>query len=80
VIYVGNSAVDHYDVSGLQGIERMATYGVDEVRRLMDQQLVAAGTVDVGKRLRPNYRAGKVVLFVSECEQEGVDWHAERVL
>ena len=80
MIYVGDSEVDHYHISGLQRVARMRAFGVDEVRRLDDQQLVASGIIDVGKRLRPNRRAGKVVLFVSPCEAEGIDWHAERVL
>jgi hypothetical protein len=80
VIFVGDSEVDHYHISGLQRVVRMPAFGVDEVRRLDDQQLIASGIVDVGKRLRPNRRAGKVVLFVSPCDAEGIDWLAERVL
>jgi hypothetical protein len=80
VIYVGNSEVDHYEVSGIQAADRVLSFGVDEIRRLDNHKLVAAGTVDVGKRLRPNYRAGKIMLFVTACEEEGIDWHAERVI
>jgi hypothetical protein len=80
VIYVGDSELDHFDVSGVQNLDRMRSLGVDEVRRLDDQQLIVTGTVDVGKRLRPNYRGGKVVLFVSIGQEQGVDWCAERVV
>lgn len=80
VIFVGDSAIDHFHVSGIQRIDSMSSFGVDQVRRLDNEHLVTAGNVDVGKRLRPNYRAGKVVLFVSPCQQESVEWYAERVL
>jgi hypothetical protein len=80
VIYVGESEIDHYDISGVQRIDRLPAFGVDEVRRLDDRTLIAAGTVDLGKRLRPNYRDGRIVLFVSPSEESGIDWHAERIV
>jgi len=80
VIYVGRSEIDHYDISGVHPIERLSRFGIDEVRRIDDRQLVTAGTVALGKRLRPNLREGKVVLFVSPYRQSGVDWNAERVV
>ena len=43
-------------------------------------ELVTTGTVALGKRLRPNYRGGKVVLFVTPTQYDGTDWFAERVL
>jgi hypothetical protein len=80
VIFVGGAQVDHFYVSGVHAINAMPTFGVDEVRRLDNGQPVVAGSVDLGKRLRPNYREGKIVLFVSPCQHEGCDWLAERVL
>jgi hypothetical protein len=38
---------------------------------------IGSGSIDVGKRLRPNYREGRVVLFVSRGELS--DWVAVRV-
>jgi hypothetical protein len=80
VIYFGDSQVDHFDISGVYPVSRLADFGVQEVRDLEGQQLVNTGTVALGKRLRPNYRQGKVVLFVTPCQNQGTDWHAERVL
>ncbi len=80
VILVGASPIDHYDISGHHRVEELPRFGVDEVRHLADQRLIATGTVDLGKRLRPNYRGGKVVLYVSPCQMSGVDWLAERVV
>lgn len=80
VIFYGDSERDHYDISGVHPVNRLPEFGVSEVRRLDNGELVVDGTVALGKRLRPNYRQGKVVLFVSPGEFAGVDWHAERVL
>jgi hypothetical protein len=38
--------------------------GVDEIRRYSTGELVTDGVVDVGKHLRPAYRARRVVLYV----------------
>jgi hypothetical protein len=80
VIHVGRSRIDHYHVAGVQDVERMSDFGVDALYSLSGRHPVHFGRVDVGKRLRPNYRNGKVVLFVSASNEEGIDWHAERIL
>ncbi len=57
--------------NGLQDIEAIRTRGVDEVRRLDTNALIERGAVDVGKRLRPNLRGSRVVLFVEDAVDEG---------
>jgi hypothetical protein len=52
------------ELSGWHSLSRLREFGVDEVRGHASGQLVTAGDVDVGKRLRPNYRGGRVVLYV----------------
>jgi hypothetical protein len=39
-----------------------------EVRCLRTGERVLSGLIDVGKHLRPNYRQGKIVLFVQPAE------------
>lgn len=53
---------DHF--AGPHPIPAVLARGVDVVRDARTGVEVAAGTVDVGKHLRPSYRQGKVVLFV----------------
>jgi hypothetical protein len=56
---------------------------VDEVRDARTGNLVEAGTVDVGKHLRPVFRMGRVVLFVDPAERVGsgeAEWRAIRLL
>ncbi len=80
VVYLGSAGVDHFDITGIHGVDAIRANGVDEVRCSATSQRVTAGTIDVGKRLRPNYRGGKVVLFVSLLIGEESDWRAERIV
>ena len=84
VIWIGNTETDHYDIGGIREISELARFGIDEVQRLGSFEPVLAGSVQVGKRLRPNYRAGKVRLYVTPMREQpepepGVEWYAERV-
>jgi hypothetical protein len=78
VIYCGASGADWYDVTGCLEVEDILSRGVDEVLRSDDGQPLTAGTVNIGKRLRPNYRHGRIVLFVARGEASR--WEAVRVL
>ena len=80
VILVGDATTDHHLVSGLEQVERLPSFGVDEVRLQGDGMKVLHGRVELGKRLRPCLRDRKVVLYVTPSQQPGVDWHAQRVL
>jgi hypothetical protein len=80
VIHNGSASVDQFDISGIHGVGKLLEFGIDEVRRHVDSELVTSGSVDVGKRLRPNYRDGKIVLYVSRLDGQPADWQAERVI
>jgi len=63
--------------SGPQSLEQVLHRGVQEVRDAGADRHVRGGVIDVGKRLRPSYRRGRVVLFVEpEGEGEGGRWRA----
>jgi hypothetical protein len=80
VIHNGSASVDQFDVNGIHLVGKLLEFGIDEVRCHADSELVTSGSVDVGKRLRPNYRDGKVVLYVSRLDGQPADWQAERVI
>jgi hypothetical protein len=70
------------DLAGPQDIETLRARDV-EVRCLETGGLVSAGTVDVGKHLRPSYRNHRVVLFARPAEdgENGSScWQAVRLL
>jgi len=78
VIHFGSGGEDWYDVTGCLEVGEILARGVDEIRKIDDNELLTEGTVDVGKRLRPNYRQGKVVLFVTR--NDAPHWEAVRVV
>lgn len=52
------------DFGGPRSVEQLRARGVTEVREASTEQAVRSGIVDVGKRLRPSWRGGRVVLYV----------------
>ena len=71
VVSIGNHPDD---LSGEQDVSVLLTRGVAEIRVVDSDRTVHDGKIDVGKHLRPNYRDGKIVLFV-ETIPEG--WQAD---
>src|SRR5262249_44503838 len=54
VVHVGANGRDLFEIGGCLTIETILECGVESIQDIYSGQLVAAGTVDVGKRLRPN--------------------------
>jgi len=70
------------DFNGPREVAALFARGVDEVRCVESGRLVSDGLVDVGKRLRPNRRGGRIVLYVSAAPDSWPAppfWHAVRV-
>lgn len=65
------------DLSGWQDVSKLWERGI-ETRCVDSGQTIAQGRVDVGKHLRPNYRAGRVVLFVRRAAEQQ-PWQAVRL-
>jgi hypothetical protein len=69
------------DLTGPQPLERIRARGV-EVRDVNTHVAVSEGVIDIGKRLRPNCREKRIVLFVEPVPSEDhapVAWRAVRV-
>lgn len=66
------------EASGIVALGALSARGVDEVRRLDTGARVHTGAIDIGKRLRPSVRAGRVVLFVEPAAEGPSDarWRA----
>jgi len=70
------------DLCGPQEVAVLRARGVAEVRCIESDRTIANGTVDIGKRLRPNRRNGRIVLFVRPSSQEEAQiapWSAVRL-
>lgn len=61
-------AGDLLDVCGELAIEAIRARGVAEVRNVATNQPIEQGTVLVEKKLRPNFRDGRVVLYASQLQ------------
>jgi hypothetical protein len=69
------------ELTGPQEIAALHARGVDEIRCVATHRLINRGIVDVGKRLRPNRRGSRIVLFVSPAPDSWPAppfWHAMR--
>jgi hypothetical protein len=78
VVYLSAQGADLLDASGRLTVEAILARGVDEVRELTSGVAIITGMVSVTKKLRPNWRDGRAVLYVS-CAATG-EYVAEKVV
>ena len=80
VVYRGSAGADALELGGRQAAHDILARGVDEIVNLENRQTVRDGTVELAKRLRPNLREGRAVLFVTAGTHPGdADWVAQRI-
>jgi hypothetical protein len=68
------------DVSGPLRDAVIAALGIAEIRSLAPGRPFPGGAVDVGKHLRPNWRGGRIVLFVEPPSDGSTLWRAVKLL
>lgn len=68
---------DHGELEGVHDAATVLASGVDRIAPVDGGADVVRGTVDLVKRLRPNRRGGRTVLFV-EPDESGGAWRAVR--
>ena len=74
VVYLASSGDDLLDTSGPLTVEAILSRGIDEVRDLATGASITTGVVTIQKKLRPNWRDGRVVLFVSRVGEQEYAW------
>jgi hypothetical protein len=77
VVYLGSSGEDLYDITGQLSVTAILARGIEQICDVESGSPVTAGTVEVGKRLRPNFRNGRVILYASRRSES--EWEAVRV-
>lgn len=77
VVYYDSHGTDWYDLTGCHDVADIRARGVDEVVNIDSGEPVTAGAVDIGKRLRPNFRQDKIVLYVTRTKAP--HWEAVRI-
>lgn len=81
VIRCGRAAATAMDITGVLPPGEIQSRGIDRIERQDTGEEVHTGTVELGKRLRPNLRDGQVVLYVLPHENPLLaDWQAQRVV
>jgi hypothetical protein len=78
VIHFESDGADWYDLTGCLDVSDIFAHGVNEILIAGTDEPLTTGIVDVGKRLRPNYRKGRIVLYVAK--NEFPHWEAVRML
>jgi hypothetical protein len=81
VVQLSNWPYPDDPFSGPQKIDDIIARGIDEVRNLESGERIALGVVDVGKRLRPNWRGGRIVLYANAVTDPGnaTAWRAVKL-
>ena len=64
--------------SGVQPVGAIRERGIADIRTAIGDAF-AGDEIDVGKHLRPNWRGGRVVLFVEPPEAPGLPWRAQKL-
>lgn len=65
-------------LSGVQPVEMIRDRGVADIRTASGGVFTGA-VVDVGKHLRPNWRGGRIVLFVEPAPSAGAPYRARKL-
>jgi hypothetical protein len=81
VVHCAMFAPASFDATGCFEIDEVYGWGVDEIVCVSDGNRVTDGSIDLGKRLRPNLRGGRAVLYVAPGRPDDrADWIAQRVV
>jgi hypothetical protein len=80
VVYCGHFLPQAFDATGPHDAEEIYDWGVDEIQTIDAAERVSRGVVDLGKRLRPNLRDGRTVLYVAPGGAGEAEWIAQRVV
>ncbi len=70
------------ELTGPQWVSTLVERGTDQIVCTQTGKQITDGIVDVGKRLRPNRRGGRIVLYVSPAPETWPApsfWHAVRM-
>jgi hypothetical protein len=80
VVHCARFPAEAFDATGLHEAGELYDWGVDEILAIEDGRSVTHGIVELGKRLRPNLRDGRIVLYVARGIDGEAQWMAQRVV
>ena len=66
VVYLASSQYDDaLDVTGPLSVQTILARGIEAVIDHDTNEPITLGTIEVGKKLRPNYRHGRIILYAT---------------
>jgi hypothetical protein len=82
VVHFGTSHSEPFDIVGVHSLQAIFACGVVDVLRHDDGSPVVAGSVALEKKLRPNLRGGRIVLYVepNRSVETDAEWRSVRVV
>jgi hypothetical protein len=80
VVHCARFPASAIDATGRHDAAQIYAWGVDDIQAL-DRSRVESGIVDLGKRLRPNLRNSRIVLYVAKAAPgDPAHWIAQRIV
>ena len=77
VVFCDRAGRDAFELAGCQEAQAIYARGVDDIVVVDDNRRITEGSVYLAKRLRPNLRHGRIVLYVSrKSSPEPATWEA----
>ena len=81
VVHLSAWPYPEHGFSGPQSIDELYARGIEKIQQIGSDEPVAFGPIDIGKHLRPNWRGGRIVLYVDASSEPGAaPWHALKLL
>ena len=81
VVHRGAHGEHPFNITGTLEVEEIFARGIDCVLRMDTGEVVRQGSIELGKKLRPNLREGQVVLYVlPNVSESDATWQAQRVV
>ena len=80
ILHYGETGTESFDVRGTLGVDEILRRGVSRVENFRTGEPITSGTVELVKRLRPNLRRGKLVLYVQPNPAAEAAWQAVKVV
>lgn len=81
VVHRGSHCERPFNITGTLEVEEVFARGIDRVLRMDTGEVIRQGSIELGKKLRPNLRDGQVVLYVlPNLTESDATWQAQRVV
>lgn len=78
VVFLENQSEESFCGNLIVEANELFNRGVERIECFANGGSISSGRIDLGKRLRPNLRKSKVVLYVQPSNRDDYEWTAVR--